>query len=402
MIGRGLLEKIYEAASIQRWNDHARPIELTELDKQAHKMVIAYVIARFEEDGGPARGRAGVEWLRLIEGGIFEFLHRVILTDLKPTVFHKMMSRKGRELNEYVLQRIGGDVKGIEGGFRERFERYLFDREYAFRERRILQAAHYLATNWEFKIIYHLNSSVHGIEKTKEEIENELEDYFDLVGVQKISLGKKSYGFIDLCGQLRFQKRWSGTPRVPTTSVLGHMLVVAFLSYLCAMHAGGCGRRLYNDFYGGLFHDLPEVLTRDIISPVKRSVTGIDAIIKEYEKMQVEEVLLPLLPPAWQSELLYFTEDEFENKIVRDGTVEKGVSEKEMASLYNKDEYSPIDGKLIRACDELAAYVEATLSIGYGVRSPQLVEAVRTLKEKYRGAVISGADFGRLFGYFDL
>jgi len=144
------------------------------------------------------------------------------------------------------------------------------------------------------------------------------------------------------------------------------------------------------------------VLTRDIISPVKRSVTGIDAIIKEYEKMQVEEVLLPLLPPAWRSELLYFTEDEFDDKIVRDDTVEKGVSEKEMASLYNKDEYSPIDGKLIRACDELAAYVEATLSIGYGVRSPQLVEAVRTLKEKYRGAVISGADFGRLFGYFDL
>ena len=45
-----LLERFYEAASMNRWNDHIRPNELTELDKQAHKMVIAYVIAKFEEN----------------------------------------------------------------------------------------------------------------------------------------------------------------------------------------------------------------------------------------------------------------------------------------------------------------------------------------------------------------
>jgi len=96
MMKKGLLEKIYEAASIQRWNDHARPIELTELDKQAHKMLIVYIIAKQEE----IHGRSDIHWLYLIEGGIFEFLHRVVLTDIKPTVFHKMMAKKGRELNE--------------------------------------------------------------------------------------------------------------------------------------------------------------------------------------------------------------------------------------------------------------------------------------------------------------
>jgi putative hydrolase of HD superfamily len=395
MIGKGLFEKIFEAASIQRWNDHARPVEFTELDKQAHKMVIAYVIARFEEQGG-----GEVSWLDLIEGGIFEFLHRVILTDIKPTVFHKMMERKGRELNEYVLRRLGEDVKNVGGGFDERFERYLFDPEHAPGERRVLQAAHYLATNWEFKIIYHLNPSIYGIERTRGEIENELEDYYDLSGVQKISLGKKSFGFIDLCGQLRFQKRWSGTPRIPATSVLGHMLTVAVLAYFCTLRIGGCPRRLYDNFYGGLFHDLPEVLTRDIISPVKRSVSGIEAIIKEYERMQIEEVLLPLLPRGWRKEILYFVEDEFENKIVKDGRVVSGVSDGDLQSLYNRDEFLPLDGRMIRACDELGACIEANLSIRYGVRSPQLVEAVESLKEKYRGAVISGVDFGSLFGSF--
>jgi putative hydrolase of HD superfamily len=397
MIGKALFEKIFEAASIQRWNDHARPVEFTELDKQAHKMVIAYVIARFEEQGGRK-----VNWLHLIEGGIFEFLHRVILTDIKPTVFHKMMERKGRELNEYVLGKLGEDMRNVEVGLEERFERYLFDSSRAPGERRILKAAHYLATNWEFRIIYHLNPSMHGIERTKGEIENELEDYYDLGGVQKIALGKKSFGFIDLCGQLRFQKRWSGTPRIPATSVLGHMLTVALLAYFCTLRIGGCARRLYNNFFGGLFHDLPEVLTRDIISPVKRSVSGIEAIIHEYEKMQVEEVLLPLLPRDWRNEILYFVEDEFENKIVRDGSVVRGVADGDMQSLYNRDEFSPIDGRLIRACDELGACVEAALSIRYGVRSPQLLEAVESLKEKYRGAIVSGVDFESLFGSFEV
>ena len=52
-----LIERFYEAASMNRWNDHIRPVELTELDKQAHKMVIAYVIAKFEIGRASCRER---------------------------------------------------------------------------------------------------------------------------------------------------------------------------------------------------------------------------------------------------------------------------------------------------------------------------------------------------------
>lgn len=52
MIKKALLETIYDSASMQRWNDKIRPVELRELDKQAHKMVIAYVIGKIEEREG--------------------------------------------------------------------------------------------------------------------------------------------------------------------------------------------------------------------------------------------------------------------------------------------------------------------------------------------------------------
>ena len=397
MIGKGIVERFYEAASIQRWNDHARPVELTELDKQAHKMLIAFVLAKCEVNGR----NTNINWLSLIEGGLFEFLHRLILTDIKPPVFHQMMERKGKELNEWVLKQLEPDISQIKGDFALRFREYLLgDLDRNKVEKKILRAAHYLATNWEFKIIYNMNPFIYGIERTKEEIENEIEDYFDLIGVQKISLGKKSFGFIDLCGQLRFQQRWAQSPRLPKTSVLGHMLIVAMLAYLCSIEINGCDRRVYNNYFGALFHDLPEVLTRDIVSPIKSSVEGLQDLIKEYEGIQVEERILPLLPPAWHKELRYFMDDEFENKIIKDGKIIKGLSNEEITARYNRDEFSPLDGKIIKACDHLAAYIEATLSFKYGIKSLHLEEGQRRLQELYQGKVIAGIDFGEIFDYF--
>jgi putative hydrolase of HD superfamily len=346
-------------------------------------------------------GAAGpVSWQGVIEGGIFEFLHRIILTDIKPSVFHRMMQEKGRELNGFVLERLAGDLGELEGGLGERFERYLLDPGFCFLEKRVLQAAHYLATNWEFRFIYQLNPFIYGIQKTKAEIENRLEDFYDLIGVQKISLGRKSFGFIDLCGQLRFQKRWSGTVRVPHTSVLGHMLIVAVFSYLCALEMGACPRRRYNDFFAGLFHDLPEVLTRDIISPVKHSIQGLEEIISDYEKLQYREVLLPLLPGAWHPEMLYFNRDEFSNRVARDGEVVTGVPERDMRERYNHDRFDPVDGVVIRACDETAAFIEAALSVEHGVRSPHLVGFIEDFIRRYRGRTVSGIAFGRIVEEF--
>ena len=123
-----------------------------------------------------------------------------------------------------------------------------------------------------------------GVEEIKERIADNIEDHYNLAGVQKIAMNGKTRKFVDLIGKLRFQKRWSQSPRVPETSVMGHVQVVAIMGYFCALSLGACKARLVNDFLGGLWHDLPEVLTRDIISPIKRSVEGLDELIKDIEQ----------------------------------------------------------------------------------------------------------------------
>ncbi|HNZ61289.1 MAG TPA: hydrolase, partial [Methanofastidiosum sp.] len=63
MIRKSLLLRIFDAAYMQRWNDKLRPIELVELDKQGHKMIIAYILGKFEEN------KNGFNWIEVIEGG---------------------------------------------------------------------------------------------------------------------------------------------------------------------------------------------------------------------------------------------------------------------------------------------------------------------------------------------
>ena len=388
-----IIELFFKAANMQRWNDHIRPVELVELDKQAHKIIIAYVIAKTEEDD---KG-ANIDWIALIEKFLFDFFYRVVLTDIKPQVFHKMKNEKNEELNEYVLEKVGSKLSKYNKKFGKRFKEHINSNQKTF-EDRIIRAAHYLATNWEFKIIYNAGPFIYKIEETKENIENQIEDHYDLLGVQKFLLGKKLYGFVDLCGQLRFQKRWSHTPRIPETSVLGHMLVVAATTYFFTINSinNPCDKRVYNNFFGALFHDLPEVLTKDIISPIKQSVEGLDDLIKEYEKNQMEDKILPLIPKNWASELDYFTQEEFKNKIHKDNKIEY-ISLDEIGR-YNKNKYSPIDGELIEVADKLAAFAEAIISITYGVRSYELEDASKSIKKDWNDKKVHDVNVSKIFG----
>jgi len=265
------------------------------------------------------------------------------------------------------------------------------------KEKKILTAASYFSSLWEFEFIYKFSKDTYGIEDIKKNLEYELEDHYDLKGVEILSLRKKTYDFITLCGNLRFQKRWANTPRVPETSVLGHMLFVAIISFFFTRMYGGNEHKLYYNFFTGLFHDLPEALTRDIVAPVKHGVAGLDEILKEYEKMIIEEKILPLLPKNVQNELKILINDEFSNKLITENGYKKVEIAEDLLGMKG------IDGSLIKIADHFSAFVEAIMSIKHGVKSPELINAIKFLSNKYKNKKLFGIEFGKFFDekYFE-
>src|SRR3989338_1094970 len=232
MIKKDFLLKVYEAASMQRWNDQIKVVRLTELDKQAHKMVIAYCLGKCQEKFNTP----GFDWLEIIEAGIFEYLQRIVLTDLKPPLFHRIKEDRSKyeQLNHWIYQRIEEVIVPLGKEFCQRFEAYLFSPERNI-NRRIISAAHFYATKWEFNIIERANPQGYLIEEIREDIRTKQEKYSDLESMQELLSSSGLKSFVDICCGLRFQIRWSHLHRVPETSVLGHMLIVAMLAYLASL-----------------------------------------------------------------------------------------------------------------------------------------------------------------------
>lgn len=49
MLDKNLVFKLFEAFSIERWNDLVRPFHPVEMDKASEKMFLAFIIAKYEE-----------------------------------------------------------------------------------------------------------------------------------------------------------------------------------------------------------------------------------------------------------------------------------------------------------------------------------------------------------------
>lgn len=412
IIRKSLLELIFSGAFMKRWNDKLRPMELVEVDKQGHKMIVAWLLFLLNSrDLDVARKRALGE--SIIEGGIYDYLYRLVITDIKPPVFYRIKDNPEdyRTLTNWVLKELTPRISPLGDGFIRHMGEYLMHPEDKGLARRILHAAHLYASYSEFKLLKSINRMDHELKEIEQSFIERLNAMRDLNGVAELldEDGTVLGGFARMCGRLRFQKRWSQTPRVPETSVLGHMFIVAAFSWFFSMEVGACRARSQNNFFSGLFHDLPELLTRDIISPVKGASRDISDLIHEYEILELHRVVLNPLKEGGYTDITerleYFlgleVGSEFKATVVVDGKITE-TTESDLAGRHNQDTLDPKDGPLLKVSDSIAAYIEAHTALKNGISSGQLHHALYRIQQTYKEQpVIAGIQVGALLADFD-
>jgi putative hydrolases of HD superfamily len=411
-IRKSLLQFAFSGSYMKRWNDKLRPMELVEVDKQAHKMIVAWVLYQLNGAGLPDEERVRLGE-RIIEGGIFDYFYRLIITDIKPPVFYQIKNNPAhyKQLTDWVLEQLQPRVQPLGPEFWERLVQHVQVPEGSGLSGEILSAAHMYASRWEFKLIRGLSTWDDEMEEIEANFENGLQRYAHLRGMDELLAGPSTPlgRFASLCGQLRFQKRWSQTPRIPETSVLGHMFLVACYAYFFSLSVSACAKRRENNFFAGLVHDLPELLTRDIISPVKKSVRRIGALIKEYEVRETRRRVFAILEKgghgALARRLEYFlgleVGSEFIATVVIDGQIRE-VEWEQLQTTYNSDRYDPKDGSMLKVCDSLAAFIEAYTAMRNGINTDQLQQAVLRIRADYHNVSLGdGLHIGSLLADFD-
>ena len=394
--------KIFEGFSIQRWTDLIRPFDIVEMDKAGEKMVLAYIIGKCEEQKG-----VFVDWTWMIYASLFDILKKIALCDIKAPIqqiLKKDYASEYLRLNEWILNQYKPLID--DSALFSQFTIYEGQRAGTFdipeksrAAERILSAANKFATMRELQMLSIVNEPER-LEKINKELLADLQGYLDLTGLQLLMTRQKSYDFIMKIEQLRFQTRWNQTPRIPKTSVLGHCFFVAVITLLLCRQSGQkmCEKRLINNYFSALFHDLPEAVTRDIISPVKQATDELPSIVKRIEDEIVNKELVPLMEPYFSDELMYFTSDEFSNRIKDKKGNAEVVSWEDLNGKYNQDDFSPVDGRTVRIADHLSALLEADSSIKHGITSNHLEYGRNSMISHYKpGETINGIDVGKLF-----
>ncbi|WP_029898272.1 HD domain-containing protein [Desulfohalovibrio reitneri] len=411
-IRKSLLQLLFSGSYMKRWNDKLRPIELYEVDKQAHKMLIAWALFEINSRGMSLDERTALGG-RIVEGGLFEYMYRLIITDIKPPVFYQIKENPEHyaRLTGWVVEQLTPRIQVLGPEFCTRLENYLAKPDHEDLAGRILFASHIYASRAEFLLIKDINPWDEELEEIEADFQQTLERHADIEGVPDLlTEGSNLDRFARLAGRLRFQTRWSQTPRIPETSVLGHMFIVACFAYLFCLEQDACEARKQNSFFAGLVHDLPELLTRDIISPVKRSVEGIADLIQRYERDALDKRVFSLLRsdmlrPVGER-LAYFlgldSGGEFVTRVrKRDGKVVK-ASYESLRESFEGDEYDPLDGGLLKICDSLAAFLEAYTAMRNGITSEGLQQSLWRIRGMYAANPYQhGVHIGSLLADFD-
>ena len=430
-IRKSLLQFIFSGAYMKRWNDKLRPLELIEIDNQAHQMITAWLLCRLKARELTQPEAAALE-ADVVEGGIFDYLFRLVITDIKPPILYRIKENPAhyQQLAKWATDEVKPHLRPFSPEFWQRFTTHVMQPKPLGLAAEILDAAHHYASVWEFQRLCALNESFDDeIPDIERSFREKLASYQSLPGMPELIAGLEHplcrgeerepasalSRFANLCGQLRFQKRWSQTPRVPETSVMGHMFVVGCYAYFLSYALGACPVRRVNAFFCGLFHDLPELLTRDIISPVKKSVEDLDKLIRKYEEAELERRIFAPLRRDGLTDVVdrlgYYlgleTGSEFHNTVrVPGDDGAAGVQRKDYSDFhmrFNKDECDPKDGDAVKVCDTLAAYIEAYTAIRNGITSDHIQQAFWRMRETNAKGTLGNSDIhiGALFTDFD-
>ena len=148
-----------------------------------------------------------------------------------------------------------------------------------------------------------------------------------------------------------------------------HVLRHFLLARMRSRNKNTCNRWWwYGSFFAGLFRDLPEIATRDILSNVK-ALLGKE-IVREIELEEIERRVVPLLPGYMVSEMKFFLGitngydrdkaevDEFSDRLLENDAW-KAVED--ITIYLYKDgcsESMAVDEKLLKLCDRLVAFAE--------------------------------------------
>ncbi len=346
MLGN-LLSLIFRWLSIYRWNTFPRLRDISSLDHLSFVAHIAITLSWIMEE---KEGKKYDTWLllkKILWSGFFTFIYSDISSEVKYRLRKNephLYSELEGKVYEYLLGldlplHLKDDISLIMLPSPE-------DEIIAFSK----------AWAWYYEVYYNSLVFKDAYEPLLQNIQARIIEeggehffaYLNLDPSHQTNVEK----YLLTIHRLASSYRWNLSRRIHPVSVLSHTYIITFLSYVIGALEWCSEDDITDMMLTALYHDIPEVITGDIITPTKKAVDWLEEAICSIEESMVQDYLLG-----------YLAEYDFTSTISR-----------KMLTPWNEK-----NGKLVKLADIFSALLEARIEQPY---SPEFSRVYKEIKKK--------------------
>ena len=380
-------QKIFDIISIGkyiiRWNEFAcpGPDKFTILDREALKLIFAIFLSQENKK---------IDIRKIIQISFASFIRKLILTDIKNSVYEQLKKYSGFEINRYIVNCVEQNYKFL---IDDEIFNYIknYDNLHT-KEKILIDVASNIVTSYELKLLKPLNNNnfeFKKIENSFKKSQNKLKKFKEYkYYLRKYNQYKKIF---DVINNLRFQKRGIRLSLINNFSILEHLYITSFIGYNFAKYSSKDLDKSILFALILLFHDIPEALTRDIISPVKKANIEIDKAVENIEKKLIKKYFIKNIKNK------KFQKNIYRLIFIKNFSVKEEITKPEAKInfgkkiYFEKDKNNKFDLELIKFIDEIFALLEAEkFSIDNYSKidknndsNSEIIELIKRIKEKY-------------------
>lgn len=312
MVGNTLRLMLTRGLSIIRWNNFPRVVDTMQMDNVGSTLHAALFLAYQEEKLTGVQ----IDTLYLMKKIIFTSLADLILSDINSGT--KWYIKK---LDEKIFDELYEKAYGffLSGEAPEVLKKDFT--ETLHRDDKILEDKIYLAAK---KYIWYVEASTNArvFEEIYEvplgEIKESLKVLSQDLGSLKELLRNSDYEkYLAHIFRLSYSMRWNQYQRNTPISVMSHKVVVCYISYVIGMIWNETWEEndIQDMLMRAIYHDVPEVITWDIITPTKKAVPWFVELLEKVEETMMDDYLFGYITSEYKEFLIPYILRPFDDEL---------------------------------------------------------------------------------------
>lgn len=311
------------------------------MDNIGFVLHVALFLSHLEEEKG-----ANIDKLFLIKKIIFSSLNRLVLSDINSGTRDYITSLDPEifaQLEEKALNKIF--ELDSEEMLKVDIQKTLSDQSHDL-ENKIILAAKKYAGYIECSMNHRVYIEVY--ENILEEMYWELQKQaMDLSSLKELIENKGYKKYLLHIRGLSQSMRWNQDKRDFPISVMAHLVYVTFISYIIWTLENSNWAKVDVEelLLRSIYHDIPEAITWDFITPTKRAIPGFVEILEKVELQMMDDYLFCYVSENYKQEMFKYMLEPFDDeywKVAKYADVISALFEAKIELNYGNLHFKPV------------------------------------------------------------